>query len=112
MESTSSETKKRYYNKQVDFFRLVNKMKLWPSRKGFLHGVKNFKELGSYAELTTHCNETFMIRNSRKSRGARWLRNKWHAKPCKKCNIPSWKLEKYSSTVFNRHWGSQLREDR
>ena len=103
---------RRYYRKQVNFFRLINKMKLWPSRKGILHGVKNFKERGNYAEITTHCNQTFLVRNSRKSRAARWLRNKWHTGPCKACKVPQWKLEKYSTTMFNRHWGSQLREER
>ncbi|MBS4026433.1 MAG: hypothetical protein KGZ96_12255 [Clostridia bacterium] len=103
-------TAKRYYSKHVDFFRLINKMKLWPSRKGILHGVKSFKEMGVNAELITHCNETIIIKNSRNSRAARWLRNKWFAGSCNKCKIPQWKIDKYATTVFNKRWGSQLIE--
>ena len=57
---------------------------------------------GSCAYLVTHCNEQIVIRNSKNSRAARWLRNKWSVKPCEKCKIPEWKLEKYSETVFRR----------
>jgi len=101
---------KRYYRKQVDFFRLLNKIKLWPSRTGVLHGIRSIKEKGKYAELTTHCNQTFTVVNSRKSRAARWLRNKWMTGTCKACKIPSWKLEKYSTTMFTQHYGSELKE--
>jgi len=107
---SSINTAKRYYSKHVDFFRLINKMKLWPSRKGILHGVKSFKEMGVNAELITHCNETIIIKNSRNSRAARWLRNKWFAGSCNKCKIPQWKIDKYATTVFNKRWGSQLIE--
>lgn len=108
--SNQGKSKKRYYRKHVDFFRLIKKMKLWPSRKGILHGVRSFKIMGNYATITTHCNQTFMIRNSKKSRAARWLRNKWFTATCKKCRIPGWKLEKFSETCFTEHWGSQLTE--
>lgn len=37
------EPKKRYYRKRVDFFRLLTKMKLWPSRKKILHGIKTLE---------------------------------------------------------------------
>ncbi len=105
-----SETKitKRYYRKRVDFFRLVAKIKLWPSRTGLLHGVKSFLEKGNYAELTTHCNKTFLVHNSKNSRAARWLRNKYAAGACSACRVPAWKLEKYSTTFFTPHYGSRL----
>ncbi|KUO51750.1 MAG: hypothetical protein APF76_15330 [Desulfitibacter sp. BRH_c19] len=102
--------KKRYYRKQVDFFRLLNKIKLWPSRTGVIHGIKSIKEKGKYAEITTHCNQTFTVMNSKNSRAARWLRNKWMTGTCKACKIPSWKLEKFSTTMFTQHYGSELRE--
>ncbi len=103
--------KKRYYRKRVDFFLLINKIKLWPSRKGILHGIREFKVTGEYAELITHCNEVFQVRNSRNSRAARWLRNNWYMKVCPRCAVPDWKIEKYSSTVFNKRWGSNLGSD-
>jgi pyrrolysyl-tRNA synthetase-like protein len=92
----------------VDFFRLVAKIKLWPSRTGLLHGIKSFVDKGDYAEITTHCNKTFVVRNSKTSRAARWLRNKYAAGACKECRIPGWKLEKYSTTFFTAHYGSRL----
>ena len=100
--------KKKFYRKNVRFFSLVEKIKLWPSRSGILHGIKSLKITGSVAEITTHCGETFSARNSRNSRAARWLRNKWCACACSKCKIPDWKIEKYSSTMMTQKWGSSL----
>jgi len=99
---------KRYYRKRVELFRLIDKIKLWPSRKGVLHGIKIIDKMGDRAQVTTHCNKTFMITNSRNSRASRWLRNKWFEGVCKRCAVPEWKLEKYSSTRFKRHYGSSL----
>ena len=103
--------KKRYYRKRVDLFRLIDKIKIWPSRTGLLHGVRTIEKMGEIARVTTHCNETFMVNNSRNSRAARWLRNKWYFKSCQKCNIPEWKITKYQKTHFNQHRGSFLRKE-
>jgi len=100
--------KKRYYRKQVNLFNIIAKIKLWPSRSGILHGVKYFTVHSYYAEIITHCNEKIILRNSKNSRAARWLRNKWFDVSCPKCKTPRWKLEKYGLTMFNKHWGSQL----
>jgi len=62
-DNKSFKSKKRYYRKHVDFFRLLNKIKLWPSRQGILHGIKTITVLGNTAEITTHCNEIFVITN-------------------------------------------------
>lgn len=99
---------KRYYRKRVELFRLIDKIKLWPSRKGILHGIKTIENIGDQARITTHCNKTFMVNDSRNSRAARWLRNKWFKAVCPACRVPEWKLEKYSSTLFKRHYGSLL----
>ncbi len=106
-EKTKKPTK-RYYRKRVELFRLIDKIKLWPSRKGILHGIKTIKKIGDQAQITTHCNKTFLVNNSRNSRAARWLRNKWFSGVCGVCKVPDWKLEKYSSTRFKRHYGSLL----
>ncbi len=100
--------KKVYYRKQIPLFRLVQKMKLWPSRRGVLHGVKEFRPLGEHGEILTHCNKRMVVRNSKRSRSARWLRNKWFHGACPECRIPDWKLQKYSATFFRRRMGSQL----
>ena len=100
--------KKRYYRKNVEFFKLVEKIKLWPSRTGTLHGIRSINKRGNTAEVVTHCNEKFIINNSRNSRAARWLRNKWCLKVCPACKIPQWKIEKYSSTGLSQYHGSNL----
>jgi pyrrolysyl-tRNA synthetase-like protein len=100
---------KRYYRKRVDLFRLVEKIKLWPSRRGILHGIKSIEKTGDQAWITTHCRKTFLVSNSRNSRSARWLRNKWFKGTCRECRVPSWKMEKYAVTRFERHYGSDLR---
>ena len=99
---------KRFYRKRVELFRLIDKIKLWPSRKGVLHGIRTIEKMGDQARITTHCNRTFVINNSRNSRAARWLRNKWFKRSCSACRVPDWKLEKYSATMFRRHQGSML----
>lgn len=104
-----SASKKRYYRKNVDFFRFVEKLKLWPSRSGILHGIKSMTIRGNTAEIVTHCNETFQIYNSRHSRAARCLRNKLFFHACGTCKIPGWKLEKYSETYVNQNYGSRLK---
>jgi pyrrolysyl-tRNA synthetase-like protein len=99
---------KRFYRKRVELFRLIEKIKLWPARSGLLHGIKSIHIMGDQARVTTHCNKTFMVNNSRNSRAARWLRNKWFNGACSACGVPDWKLDKYASTQFKRHYGSQL----
>jgi pyrrolysyl-tRNA synthetase-like protein len=102
---------KRFYRKRVELFRLIDKIKLWPSRKGILHGIKTIDKIGDQARITTHCNKTFLITDSRNSRAARWLRNKWFKSACPLCRIPEWKVAKYSSTQFRRHFGSLLLDE-
>lgn len=99
---------KRYYRKDAELFLLVNQIKLWLSRGGILHGVKEVVLNGNQIIITTFCGETFQVYNSRSSRAARWLRNKWVVKPCQKCKVPEWKIEKYSKTMFQQHYGSDL----
>lgn len=99
---------KRYYRKRVELLRLIEKIKLWPSRTGVLHGIRSIEHAGDTAVITTHCNRSFLIRNSRNSRAARWLRNKMFVRACAACAIPDWKLEKYNATRFTRHHGSSL----
>ena len=106
------EPSQRYYRKRIELFKLIDKIKLWPSRQGILHGIKTIEKTGSQARITTHCHKTFTVNNSRNSRAARWLRNKWFGKICPVCQIPDWKLEKYASTRFKRHWGSLLSDNK
>jgi pyrrolysyl-tRNA synthetase-like protein len=110
-EKKPKEYRTRYYRKRVELFRLIEKIKLWPSRRGVLHGIKSVEVQGDMARLTTHCHKMFLARNSRNSRAARWLRNKWFSAACAECGVPAWKLAKYSSTEFKRHFGSALADE-
>ncbi|MGE5343383.1 MAG: pyrrolysine--tRNA(Pyl) ligase small subunit [Candidatus Omnitrophota bacterium] len=103
---TLNEQPRRYYRKRVELFKLIDKIKLWPSRKGILHGIKTLEKIGEQGRVTTHCGKVFIINNSRNSRAARWLRNKWFGETCRECRVPEWKLEKYNATRFRRHHGS------
>jgi len=103
-----SDEKKRYYRKHPKLNLLIDKIKLWPSRSGVLHGVKHIKMRGDYLEIITHCGNSFNTHNSRNSRAARWLRNKWAVSPCKRCRVPEWKLIKYTNTFFSAHHGKDL----
>ncbi|MFW2365391.1 MAG: pyrrolysine--tRNA(Pyl) ligase small subunit [Desulforhopalus sp.] len=107
-EKKTKPAKKRFYRKRVRVFNLIDKIKLWASRTGQLHGIRSMEIIGDTARLTTHCNKEFTIKNSLNSRSGRWLRNKWFVKVCPACRVPDWKLEKYSSTIFNRYQGSML----
>ena len=102
---------KRFYRKRIELFRLIEKIKLWPARSGILHGIKSIDIMGDQARVTTHCNKTFIVNNSKNSRAARWLRNKWFNATCAACRVPDWKLEKYASTQFRRHYGSRLLQE-
>lgn len=97
---------RRYLYKNQSLFALIDKVKLWPSRSGVLHGVKSVTRRGNRIDIVTHCGEEFTVWNSRNSRSARWLRNRWFKRPCPRCKVPDWKLEKYTSTTFT---DSQLR---
>jgi pyrrolysyl-tRNA synthetase-like protein len=110
-EPRPKEYRTRYYRKRVALFRLIEKIRLWPSRRGVLHGVKSVEVSGDMARLTTHCGKSFMVRDSRNCRAARWLRNKWFTRACPECGVPAWKLAKYSATEFRRHSGSSLERD-
>jgi len=103
-------TKKRYYRKRVELFKLIDKIKLWPSRTGLLHGIKQIKKNGDHALVTTHCNKVFGVNNSRNSRAARLLRNKSFNGVCSTCKIPEWKLDKFDATRFTRKSGSFLNQ--
>ncbi len=99
-----------HYRTRVSLLGLISKIKLWPSHCGILHGIRSIEVLGNQAVITTHCNCKFVVNDSRRSRAARALRNKWFSKPCPECAIPDWKIEKFASTRFSRHFGSTLQE--
>lgn len=99
---------KRVYRKNQPLLALISKMKLWPSRQGILHGIKELDISGDMAQVTTHCGHSFTVRNSRTSRAGRWLRNKSVITVCPACGVPDWKVEKYQSSFFKKKSGAVL----
>lgn len=99
-----------FYRKRIGLFALLEKIKIWPSRKGVLHGIKTIVSTGTHARITTHCGKSFTVTNSKNSRAARWLRNKWHKGACESCAVPEWKLKKFAVTFFRNGYGADLRE--
>ena len=57
--ATRPAPKQRTYRKNQFLFALIGKMKLWPSRKGILHGIRTMEIAGDHAVITTHCGRTF-----------------------------------------------------
>jgi len=51
---------------------------------------------------------TFTSNDSRNSRAARWLRNKWFKSVCRVCPVPEWKLDKYSAPILSVTAGHRL----
>jgi pyrrolysyl-tRNA synthetase-like protein len=95
-----AEAKKRTLRKHAAPYQVVDLVKLWPSKTGVLHGVRSVRLKGNTMEVQTHCGQVFRVRNSKTSRAARHLRNKIYEKPCRRCRIPAWKVEKFAETSF------------
>ena len=102
---------KRYYRKRQRLLAMAAKIKLWPSRQGRLHGIKNVTKTAAGFEVETHCGLFFAARDSANSRAARWLRAKQYASACPACRVPQWKLNKYGNTVFTKKHGAILKAD-
>ncbi|MDR1545248.1 MAG: hypothetical protein LBU12_00725 [Deltaproteobacteria bacterium] len=103
---------KRYIRKRQSLMAMVGKIKLWPSRSGMLHGVKEIRQTGPWFEIEAHCGLVFKVRDSANSRAARWLRAKQYVAPCPKCRVPGWKLDKFGATVFSKRQGQVLTVNR
>jgi pyrrolysyl-tRNA synthetase-like protein len=101
---------KRWYRKKNDLYTLLEKMKLWPSRTGRLHGLRSVELDGETVRVATHCGESYAVRNSRNGRAARWLRNKYYTCACGRCAVPDWKLAKYGRTFFSRGAGVLIKD--
>ena len=94
----SSKERKRYYRKKTELFLLLEKMKLWPSRTGILHGIREIRRQGEYAIITTHCGQTFRIRNSRNCRNGSWKNTR---KPFSVLlTAAHWKIRRSRNDVF------------
>jgi len=89
--------------KRPPLLHLVSKVKLWPSKRGILHGVKKVEGFGSTVRLQTHCNKTIVVKDSRRGRAARWLRNRWTIRRCELCRVPKWKVERFSKGAKTPH---------
>ncbi|MBS3937693.1 MAG: hypothetical protein KGZ50_03860 [Peptococcaceae bacterium] len=98
--SSQNKEKPRFIRKHKPIAAVLEKIKLWPARSGMLHGIKSMTKEGNFLIIETHCHELLRVRESKNSRAARWLRNKWVWKACPACRIPSWKINKFARTFF------------
>ncbi|NIS68763.1 MAG: hypothetical protein GTO12_07345, partial [Proteobacteria bacterium] len=48
-----------------------------------------------FIRVTTYCKEIILVKDSRRSRVARWLRNRWVVTVCKDCRVPEWKVKRF-----------------
>ena len=76
---------------------LVNEFGIFISRSGKLHKVSSINEFGNYVKLLTKCGQYIIVRNSRRSKAARWIRNGWIKRPCKGCKIKGEDLSKFKT---------------
>jgi len=74
---------------------LINEFGFFVSRSGNLHKVTEIDGYGSYIKLVTRCGQCITIRNSCRSRAARWIRNSWMRKPCKGCKIKGGEMSRF-----------------
>lgn len=95
MDENKTKILRRYRERNKRPFDLINKIKLWPSRTGVLHGVRTVKREGNCVVVTTHCGCTLKTNDSKNGRVLRQLKRRTFKKACKKCDVPRWKMEKF-----------------
>lgn len=89
----------RLTGRRSRLYSLVDKVKLWPSRTGVLHGVRAVRLEGDWLTVETHCGEEFRVRNSSSGRGKRHIKHGHYRSVCKRCGIPDWKIEKFNKST-------------
>ncbi|MEM3437132.1 MAG: pyrrolysine--tRNA(Pyl) ligase small subunit [Nitrososphaerales archaeon] len=75
---------------------LINELGFFVSRSGRLHKISSIIGYGDYLKLSMKCGQCMIVRNSRRSKAARWLKNKWMKKPCKSCKINAGDLLRFT----------------
>ncbi|MCP8318421.1 MAG: hypothetical protein L6N95_01150 [Candidatus Methylarchaceae archaeon HK01B] len=74
---------------------MIDGLGFFVSRSGKLHKVSSIKEYGNYVKFITDCGQYIVVRNSRRSKAARWIRNGWMKSSCKGCKIKSGELSRF-----------------
>ena len=98
--SKSKATFAKLASRRRHLFSLVEKVKLWTSRSGCLHGVRSVRLVGDWVEVETHCGISFRVRDSKSSRAKRQIKHGYYRRVCKKCKIPDWKIDKYRKSTM------------
>ncbi|MCS3924182.1 pyrrolysine--tRNA(Pyl) ligase [Methanosalsum natronophilum] len=81
---------------------LIAEKGVWLSRKGLLHGINDYKSTEKNLHIFTDCGESFVVRNSRRGRGSRVLKNNKYRKICKVCKLSEDKLNRFVQKQSNR----------
>ena len=66
---------------------LIKEAGLYVTRVGVLHKVNEVDLKSRTIKVVTNCGLVIRVKNSKRGRVARWLRNKWYtrARACRKC---------------------------
>jgi pyrrolysyl-tRNA synthetase-like protein len=75
---------------------VLDKVKLWVSRTGTLHGIRTITYHGEWIDITTHCGREIRVHDSKRGRGKRQLEYRYYKKVCRECKVPDWKIAKYT----------------
>jgi len=67
---------------------LIEHYMVYPSRRRILHKVRDVKYSGDLLHLTMACGINVRVRNSKRSRAARWIAKMIYWEPCRYCGIP------------------------
>lgn len=96
MDADKAKLLKYYRERNKSLYKMVEKIKLWPSRTGTLHGVRELRKEGDWVVVSTHCGCTLRTRDSKNGRALRQLKQRNYKHACKKCDVPRWKMKKFS----------------
>jgi pyrrolysyl-tRNA synthetase len=79
---------------------LIKNTGIFISRSGRLHRVVSVEEHMAGLKIFTKCGQCISIRNSRRSRSARWLKKGWMKKPCKECKMKDAEINEILTSIM------------
>ncbi len=75
------------YKPQPKLSSLIEKYKFYPSRNRVMHSVKSAQRYGQTLHLTLDCGMRITVKDSKRGRGARWLKQMVYWSECKRCSF-------------------------
>jgi len=75
------------YKQQPRLSSLIEKYKIYPSRNRVMHNVKSVQQCGLMLHLTLNCGMKIIVKDSKRGRGARWIKQMVYWCECKQCGF-------------------------